>query len=246
MVLWRVWMLVLNKNKIPLLVLLLFVSLFLNSVASAQQKQTISFASMRMKDIDDKNLNFVMKYLVKELYDLGYSTFPRVAAKVQRKDIVASDLKHQYRNDYFALRPHSKNRDAINDFHNQLEADGETFVTGVATDEANRSLIIIFPLINEYHVNNFKEKKTAELYIAIKLFYLDSKSFSLEYLKINESMLLDPMLLKEHVSSVMNVAVEKAVSGASGGIGYGSSTGSNSSDSSAAPDTGAAAVMGGW
>jgi len=202
--------------------MLIIFSIFLNPLlfndvwADQQEKKPpkkkevyIGFASMNfvnevahIKRKDQRRFKRLAKYS----FDMKLPLARKILSELQRTDIGPKIL----------IEPETEmkilygNKDAVDKFHQKLATDLDVHLENVC--KKNNAVLIVYDEIDQFTAEEFIEDKDKNMLImAIKVFYRESNSHGLSYLKLNEEKFDNLAMFRNVVEGKVMHAVKQAV-----------------------------------
>ncbi|PLX80203.1 MAG: hypothetical protein C0615_01240 [Desulfuromonas sp.] len=202
---------IVNKRLLTIVCCLLTLGFMFPLTASAR---SVGFASMELVDTSVWNLpdqkqrywQRKLEDMTKVLFDIKYSSFTRVASKLNLSNLKPRTLVIYTENGERKLRPYPTNRGAIKAFHQNFSEQGETYLKSVC--QANQSEVIVFDSLEPW-VEEFVTEQNDRLEVRIHTYYADSNAQGLNFVYIDQEVMNNFSKLKQKVHQSIIKAMEE-------------------------------------
>ncbi|WP_419658175.1 uncharacterized protein Dvar_71260 [Desulfosarcina variabilis str. Montpellier] len=189
------------------IVLTTFSLLVIPSVALSKSPNYIIFASMEnFNDIKNKEWALNFEDLMEESYWMKYTSFKRVAAKINNKSIKPKSAVECSLNNIALLPSNSK---AVKYFHDSVRRSADKYLQLIT--KCNRAKLLIFDQIKKHHIERFINGKTDELNFVIRVYNLDSNTLGMQYIQIDKKSFVHFNKLKQKIHLAISEAFDEAL-----------------------------------
>jgi hypothetical protein len=188
-----------NRTALVLVCALCLLGALASSADAVGEKyKYVGFASMSNPQVEgNRAWNQRFSDLTKALFDIKYSSFTRVANKLSLSGFRPKTLSITSEDgDEHMLRPHPDNYKAIDEFHEQVGAMGEVYLSGVCM--ANSANVLIFDeMPPQYKIDDFVADSMDLLDVRIYAYYKDSNTIGYDFLDLDKPVFKDYSRLKK-------------------------------------------------
>lgn len=195
-----------------IIIVLLIFGLFVSTASAAETIRYVGFASMATPKVEGNRIwNQRFNDLTRALFDIKYSSFTKVASKLNLSGYQPKTMSIYGEDDELhLLRPHPDNNKAIEYFHEENARTGESYLSNVC--KANGTNVLIFDAMPpQYKIDDFVADNMDTLDLRLHAYYRDSNTIGYDYLFLDKAVFKDYSRLKTLMHEKLLQVIEEIV-----------------------------------